>query len=538
MRLDTWFLTAAERGNPHTAIDRRRDGAEPAAPDGWTEGNLVRVLVDGAEYFGRLYEELCQLGPDDWVHFTDWEGDPDERLDGPGTELAVVLCDLVKRGVHVRGLLWRSHPRQAHFSEQEHVRLVKEVNEAGGEVLLDERVRRGGSHHQKLFLLRRAAGPERDVAFVGGIDLCHSRRDDLHHLGDPQTIELDPRYGERPPWHDLQLEVRGPAVGDLAHTFRERWSDTTPLDHRNPWRWATRLFTHQPRHPDPLPPVRADPSAAGPHAVQVLRTYPAKRPPYPFAPKGERSIARAYRKALPRARRLVYVEDQYLWSEDAADTFAEALTRNPELRLVIVVPRFPERGGQSGKTEMIGRLRVLDRLYAASHDRVGVYDLENADGVPVYVHAKVCIVDDVWLEIGSDNLNRRSWTHDSELSCAVIDDTLDEREPRDPAGGGDGARRFARETRLRLWREHLGRAEGDDADLVDPVAGFRAWRETATALEEWYARGQAGPRPPGQVRPHRPEPLPRTAQWWATATHRVFVDPDGRPQELRRVGRF
>ena len=68
-----------------------------------------------------------------------------------------------------------------------------------------------------------------------------------------------------------------------------------------------------------------EPSACGPHRVQVLRTYPAKRPAYPFAPEGERSVARAYLKALPRARRLVYLEDQYFWSERAAHTLADAL---------------------------------------------------------------------------------------------------------------------------------------------------------------------------------------------------------------------
>ena len=103
-------------------------------------------------------------------------------------------------------------------------------------MLLDERVRRDGSHHQKLFVARHPDATDLDVAFVGGIDLCHGRRDDERHGGDEQAIDLDPRYGPRPPWHDVQLEVRGPAVGDLAWTFRERWEDPTPLDHRNPWR--------------------------------------------------------------------------------------------------------------------------------------------------------------------------------------------------------------------------------------------------------------------------------------------------------------
>jgi phosphatidylserine/phosphatidylglycerophosphate/cardiolipin synthase-like enzyme len=527
--LDTWFLTPPERGNPATEIDRRRgDGTA------WTVGNRVEVLVDGAEYFRRLYRELCRLEPGDWIHLTDWEGDPDERLDGPGTEIAKVLCDLARRGVHVRGLLWRSHPRQAHFAEQEHVELVREVNEAGGELLLDERVRRGGSHHQKLVILRRAR-PEDDVAFVGGIDLCHGRRDDADHLGDPQPVEMSPRYGDEPPWHDLQLEIRGPAVGDLAHSFRERWSDPTPFDHRNPARLALRRLTRQPRRPDPLPPVRPDPPPAGTVAVQVLRTYPAKRPPFPFAPAGERSIGRAYRKALRRARHLVYFEDQYLWSSHAAAALADALRARPELHLVAVVPRFPERSGTVAEaSETIGRERVLRTLAAAGGDRVAVYDLENEAGTPIYVHAKVCVIDDIWLEVGSDNLNRRSWTHDSELSCAVLDSEPDDRNPAYPGEGHDPARRLARDTRLRLWREHLGRAPGDDADLVEPGSGFAAFRAAADALEAWHRGGRQGPRPPGHVRPHRPDPVPWHSRWWARSIHRLFVDPDGRPRDLRR----
>src|SRR6188472_1595137 len=155
--VEDWFLSAEERGNRWTRIDQ---GASAA---GWSEGNRVEVLIDGATYFRRLHEVLCSLRADDWVHFTDWEGDPDERLVGPGTELATVLEELARRGVHVRGLLWRSHPAQVNFSEQQNTALTKRVDAAGGEILLDERVRRGGSHHQKLFVTRHHDGPDDDV---------------------------------------------------------------------------------------------------------------------------------------------------------------------------------------------------------------------------------------------------------------------------------------------------------------------------------------------------------------------------------------
>jgi phosphatidylserine/phosphatidylglycerophosphate/cardiolipin synthase-like enzyme len=273
--------------------------------------------------------------------------------------------------------------------------------------------------------------------------------------------------------------------------------------------------------------------------VQVLRTYPAKRPAFPFAPDGERSIARAYLKAFPRARRLVYFEDQYLWSTDAASALADALRARPELHVIAVVPRYPdEDGAVSGRTSRIGRERATETLLRAGGDRVLVCDLENAHGTPIYVHAKVCVIDDVWVMLGSDNVNRRSWTHDSELSCAVIDAVPDEREPRDPAGLGDGARRFARDIRLRFWREHLGRAVGDDLDLVDPEQAFAAFRATAEALDEWHTAGRRGPRPPGHVRPHAPERVAPPHRTWAHLAHRTLADPDGRPRHLRRQGRY
>jgi phosphatidylserine/phosphatidylglycerophosphate/cardiolipin synthase-like enzyme len=186
-------------------------------------------------------------------------------------------------------------------------------------------------------------------------------------------------------------------------------------------------------------PQQPDPPRCGHHAVQVLRTYPYRRRGYSFAPEGERSIARAYLKVLSRARSLIYLEDQYLWSRTVAEMLARALVDNGELHLIAVLPRFPDQDGRlSRPPNLVGRAAALHTLRTAGGDRVAVYSPENEAGVPIYVHAKVCVVDDTWAIVGSDNFNRRSWTHDSELSCAVIDE---DGAPGDEATS-DGAAPF------------------------------------------------------------------------------------------------
>jgi phosphatidylserine/phosphatidylglycerophosphate/cardiolipin synthase-like enzyme len=336
----------------------------------------------------------------------------------------------------------------------------------------------------------------------------------------------------------VQAAVRGPAVGDLETVFRERWEDPQPLS-RNPIHRLGNVIHGDDASPGPLPPQLDDPAASGTCAVQVLRTYPRRRRPYAFAPQGERSVARAYAKATKRARRLIYLEDQFLWSAALADVFATALAEYEELRIIAVVPLWPDQDGRfSMPPSLVGRKDAVDILLRAGGDRVAVYGIENEQGTPVYVHAKVCVVDDVWAAVGSDNVNRRSWTYDSELSVAVLDDTLDERPPADPAGLGDGARVFARDLRLRLAREHLGRRADDVDDLIDPASAFDAFRHTASALEAWHAGGRRGERPPGRLRAVPRLEVPRWVRAWAQPAYRLLYDPDGRSRADRRAGRF
>ncbi|MGY2127075.1 phospholipase D-like domain-containing protein [Blastococcus sp. SYSU DS0617] len=521
---ERWLLRADERGNPASDLEA------------WSEGNLVEPLVHGAAYFDRLIDVVDGLGPGDYVYFTDWRGDPDERLRPDGPTVAELFVRALDRGVTVRGLVWRSHMDRMQFSKEQNRALDREIEKAGGRVVLDQRVRWAGSHHQKFVVARHRDAPERDVAFVGGIDLCHGRRDDALHDGDPQPVPMASLYGDRPAWHDVQAQIRGPAVAAVEQVFCERWNDpTSPLAH-NPIAWVRGKLDGARLNPEPLPDPLPPPPACGPHRVQLLRTYANIRASYEFAPDGERSVARGYRKAVQQARRLVYIEDQYLWSSDVAELFCAALENNPDLHLVAVVPRAPDHEGRFSEIpQYIGHRQAIELCLQAGPGRVHVFDVENPAGMPVYVHAKVCVIDDVWASIGSDNFNRRSWTHDSELSAAVLDTTRDPREPRDPGGRGEGARTFARDLRLRLAREHLDLDPdgSQDDQVLAPDRFIAAVEESAAALEAWHENGRPGRRPPGRLRPHQPVKLSWLTKLWATPLYRMVVDPDGRPLRLR-----
>ncbi len=529
-----WFLSITERQNAQTRVDSRHHDGEA-----WTAGNTVDALVHGASYFPELLRSIRVMAPGDLLLFTDWRGDPDQKLDGPGTEVSRVLCEAAARGVIVKGLVWRSHLDRLSFSEQENRHLGEEINAAGGEVLRDMRVRPGGSHHQKFVVLRHPGRPELDVAFVGGIDLCHSRGDDESHGGDQQRQQMAKVFGQRPPWHDAQLAIRGPAVGDVETVFRERWEDPAPLN-RNPIdRLSDRLHGDDRVDAGPLPPQLPDPAPCGRQAVQVLRTYPKRLSRYPFAPDGERSIALGYQKAARQARSLIYLEDQYLWSTDVVSCFASALKANPGLRLIAVIPSYPDQDGRwSEPPNLIGRLRAINLLKQAAGDRVAIYGLENRENYPVYVHAKVCVIDDVWCCVGSGNLNRRSWTHDSELSCAVLSDDSNGPPARPDEQVLSATASFARELRLKLGCEHLGRAGDDVADLVDPVEAFSAFAASATRLDQWHRSGRNGPRPAGQLREYAVPQLGVLTRAWTTPPYRLFFDPDGRSLADRVRRRF
>ena len=187
-------------------------------------------------------------------------------------------------------------------------------------------------------------------------------------------------------------------------------------------------------------------------------------------PRGEFSILAGYAGALRSAQHLVYLENQFLWSAEIVEILREKLRTPPsdDFRLLLVLPAKPNSGADD-TTGQLGLLADADdgagRMLACTRYAV-------ADGASdrVYVHAKVGIVDDRWLTVGSANLNEHSLFNDTEMNVVSHDPAL------------------ARATRLRLWGEHLARPaetlEGDPATLIDEV-----WRPLATEQLERRTAG-------------------------------------------------
>jgi phosphatidylserine/phosphatidylglycerophosphate/cardiolipin synthase-like enzyme len=281
------------------------------------------------------------------------------------------------------------------------VRAVREQLTAGTRIqcVLDARERTMHCHHEKLVIV------DDTVAFVGGIDLTSlsgDRWDSTAH---------QPRGGLG--WHDVATKLRGPIVGDVAQHFRQRWQEA-----------AGQVL-----------PVPVVPAPAGDVTAQLLRTVPERT--YEFAPRGEFGILEAYERALRSAQHLIYLENQFLWSTEIAQILVDKL-RNPpteEFRILLLLPARPNNGSDTTRGQL-GCLVEADhgagRLLAVT---IHSHNASSTDAL--YVHAKVAIVDDRWLTVGSANLNEHSLFNDTEINIATCDPML------------------ARHSRLALWAEHL-----------------------------------------------------------------------------------
>jgi len=392
------------------------------------------VLVDGGEALPRIAEALS--GARSHVHIAGWHITPDFGLtrDDRASRLRDLLGDLAER-VDVRVLLWSGAPLRVFTPARAAVRRVREELIRGTRVrcALDFHERPMHCHHEKLIVV------DGEVAFVGGIDLTS--------LGGDRFDTSDHLMHGRLGWHDASSRVRGPAVADVEAHFAARWREVTG---------------------EQLEEAPA-PAPAGDVELQVVRTVPDGI--YDFLPRGDFRILEAYTRALRSARELVYLESQFLWSAQVVEILVNKLREPPsdDFRVVVLLPAKPNNGADTTR----GQLGVLADADNGAGRFLATTIVARSGGLtgPLYVHAKIGIVDDAWLTIGSANLNEHSFFNDTEVNVVTCD------------------RAVARETRLRLWSEHLERSaeevSGEPVRVVDEM-----WRPIAGEQLERRERGE------------------------------------------------
>ena len=396
------------------------------------------ILMENEAYFDALSSAIQKAERS--IVLLGWQFDPRTHLDPetrPGDKHAEIgrqLRMLVKRkpDLDVRLLIWKSPVLIAASQGFYPHRAQRWFRKRMVEFRLDSPGPIGACHHQKVVII------DDKVAFCGGGDISTDRWDSLEHLdGDPRRALPNGLICKAR--HEVMCVMDGPAaraLGDLARErwFRATWERTVPDEvEADPW-------------PDGVPvqmtgvPVgiaRTEPKWGGRHEVRENEAL--------------------HLDAIRRARRLIYLENQYFTSPVIAAALAERLAEvdGPE---VVVVSTGKSPSWFDSMTMDTARAEVLYRLEQADHyNRFFAFAPRTAEGDRIIVHAKVSIIDDRLLRIGSTNLNNRSMGLDTECDVAA--------EPTDDAG-----RAVITQHRHRSIAHWIGVAEAEFA-AVEAVLG-------------------------------------------------------------------
>jgi phospholipase D1/2 len=436
---------------------------------GWDLDTRIELIAEQADgeapiHLGPFIAWLAKHRPDLCIHILAWDGEVYSLL-GRGTTL-------------LRMARWRLFNDRIDFK-------------------LDSKHPREASHHQKLLVV------DDRLAFCGGIDMTGSRWDTRAHRDDEPCRRRPTTHRHYPPWHDATMAIDGEAARALGDLCRLRWKIACEeqLDCAeigcDPW-------------PRGLEPDFRDVDIA------IARTR---------GKNGEhdelREIEALFVDMIGSARRHVYIENQYFASRLIAEAIARRLGEPDPPEFVLVNPRTGE--GWLDETVMgAARAELVRELGKRDHKRrFRIYYPVTERGEDIYVHAKVMIVDDQMLRVGSANMNNRSMGLDSE--CDVLIDAGQQ------ANLGSGMEIAA--LRNDLMAEHLGVAPADVARCFDETGSLIA------TVERLRGEGRS-------LRPYRPPEFSAAAE--AIAKSEVAdpesadapFEPLARRPLLRRLGRW
>lgn len=370
----------------------------------WRVGVAPRAafLLDMAGYFLAARDAMSQARHS--IYLLNWAFDPDTPFepDGAGPDsdrFGPFLKDLACRRpeLDVRVLCWKSPLLIAATQRFFPLKARKCFADTPVKFVLDGSLPTGASHHQKVIIVDDV------LAFCGGGDIGPDRWDTPDHLDDDPRRRKSPRdhkcFDSR---HEVMTLVDGAPARALGQLFRDRW------------RRATRESLPEPETvPPPAWPAFVKPDFRQ-ATVGLSRSVAAWR-----QVEQVRESEALYLASFAAARRCIYLENQYFTSPIMAEALAARLgePRGPEVVLVSTEHSpsyFDQMTMDRTRSVFLKRLQDADK-----YGRFHAYSPTTSLGRTIIVHAKMAIIDDVLLRVGSSNLNNRSFGFDTEVDLSI-----------------------------------------------------------------------------------------------------------------------
>lgn len=451
------------------------------------------VVIDADDYYAAVRQAM--LGAKQQIFLIGWDFDARIRLaakrDHPGVPNRVgpFITWLVGRNSDLRVyvLRWdkgalKTLVRGATLWTLTKWRFTKRIH-----LKLDAAHPLGASQHQKIVVIDDC------IAFCGGIDMTSSRWDTRQHH-DRDRRRIGPWRRPYKPWHDVTTAIEGDAARALGDLCRERWRLSgaghvdAPTATGNCW---------PPRLDVDFPDTR----------VAIARS----QPDFGTEQQAVLEVEHLFLDLIARAQRRLYIENQYFASPGLAEALAKRLEEPDGPEIVIVCPAKAQGviepiAMDSARARLVPALRARDR-----HNRLKIYHPVTTRGRPIYCHAKVMVVDETAIRVGSSNFNNRSLRLDTE--CDVL---IDSEIP-----GNEAAAARIAEIRDGLLAEHL---TVEPADIAARLADGGSMIE---AIEALRGRGKT-------LIPYRVPRLPRWRVWLAD---NEILDPEGPEETLKPVNR-
>lgn len=476
--------------------DGRDDDDEGVSPSVWRFARATRahVVVDAADYFDLMQDAM--LGARQQILMIGWDFDTRIRL-GDGrrwwnlprkgrypARFGALIVWLVRRheALQVRVLKWNFGALKFVLRGTMILDLYRWWRQSRIDFKFDSAHPLGCSHHQKIVVI------DDTFAVCGGIDMTSDRWDT------PKHVEDDPRR-RRPngkpfgPWHDLTMLLEGPAALALGNLGRARWATAG----------GAPLSPCEPRPDSPWPEKLAA------EFIDVEIGISRTRAAYGGAPEVA-EIEELFVEHIARAKHFIYAESQYFASRRIAEAIAMRVSEPDPPEIVLINPLSAD--GWLEQAAMDGaRVRLLHAIGESDHQRrFRIFVPFAAKGTPIYVHAKVMIVDDEILRIGSANMNNRSMGLDTE--CDLF---IDAARP-----GNAHAVEPIRRLRHTLLAEHCGLEQNEVPGLLEKHGSMAAMIEAL------------GDRPGKRLAPFALRPLTDAEKAVADS---ALLDPE-RPGEL------